>query len=123
MMLCSVFRPGIVLPALAVFFHLRGWGICFASHPHPGVLKELVEGLSYSREHKSISIHPMGIFGVEGHELVEKDMGGGRQAHGSSGMTGVCCEGGIDLYEEFQNVRDAVVTNHPSLRKTTGTRK
>ena len=52
------------------------------------------------RQDKPITIDPIWIFGVEGHELVEQDVGNGCHAHGSSGMTGVGFEGGIDLGKE-----------------------
>ena len=52
------------------------------------------------RQDETITIDPIWVLGVEGHELVEQDMGNGCHAHGSSGMTGVGFEGGIDLGEE-----------------------
>ena len=52
------------------------------------------------RQDETITIDPVWVLGVEGHELVEQDMGNGCHAHRSSGMTGVGFEGGIDLGEE-----------------------
>jgi len=49
------------------------------------------------REYKSIPVNPLWVLGVEGHEFVEEDMSGRRQAHGRSGMAGVCFERRIDL--------------------------
>lgn len=52
------------------------------------------------RQDETITIDPVWVLGVEGHELVKQDVGNGCHAHGSSGMTGVGFEGGIDLGEE-----------------------
>ena len=52
------------------------------------------------RQDETITIDPVWVLGVEIHELIEQDMGNGCHAHGSSGMTGVGFEGGIDLDEE-----------------------
>lgn len=49
------------------------------------------------REHKSISVDPIGVLGVERHEFVEENMGHRRHAHRGAGMPGVCLEGSIDL--------------------------
>ncbi len=49
------------------------------------------------REHKSVPVNPVWVLGVEGHEFVEEDVSGGREAHRRSGMTGVCFESRIDL--------------------------
>ena len=52
------------------------------------------------RQDETITIDPVWVLGVEGHELVEQDVGNGSHAHRSSGMTGVDFGGGIDLGEE-----------------------
>jgi hypothetical protein len=52
------------------------------------------------REDKSISIQPIGILGIEGHALVEENMGRRSQSHGCAGMAGIGLEGGIDLCNE-----------------------
>ena len=52
------------------------------------------------RQDETITIDPVWVLGVEGHELVEQNMSNGCHAHGSSGMTGVDFGGGIDLGEE-----------------------
>ena len=49
------------------------------------------------RENKSITIDPVGVVGVESHELVEEDVGNRCHTHGRAGMPGVGFEGGIDL--------------------------
>lgn len=46
---------------------------------------------------ETISVGPVGVLGVELHELVEEDVGSRRQAHGRTRMAGVCLGGGIDL--------------------------
>jgi hypothetical protein len=61
-------------------------------------------GTGYSRKDKTISVDPVWVFGVEGHEFVEENMGDGRHAHGSSGMTGVRCKGGIDLFSQAREL-------------------
>ena len=52
------------------------------------------------RQDETITIDPVWVLGVEVHELVEQNMGNGCHAHGSSGMTGIDFESGIDLGEE-----------------------
>lgn len=49
------------------------------------------------REYESISVDPIRVLGVEGHEFVEEDVGDGGHAHGGAGMAGVRFESGIDL--------------------------
>lgn len=49
------------------------------------------------RENKTIPVNPVGVLGVEAHELVEEDVGDGGHAHRGTGVTGVGLEGGIDL--------------------------
>jgi hypothetical protein len=51
------------------------------------------------RQDKSISVEPVWVFGVKGHEFVEKDVGHWGHAHRSARMAGVGFEGGIDLME------------------------
>ena len=51
----------------------------------------------YVREDKSVAVNPVGVLGVESHELVEHDVGNRGHAHRGTGMAGVCLEGGIDL--------------------------
>lgn len=53
--------------------------------------------VQHSREHESISVHPVGILRVKGHKLVEEDMSHRGHAHRSAGMPGVRIEGCIDL--------------------------
>lgn len=48
-------------------------------------------------EDESVSVDPVGVLGVEGHVLVEEDMGRWGQAHGGTRMARVGGEGGIDL--------------------------
>ena len=54
----------------------------------------------YLRQDETITVDPVWVFGVEGHELVEQDMGNRCHAHRSSGMTGIGFESGIDLCED-----------------------
>lgn len=58
-------------------------------------------GSVHLREDKSIAIDPVGVLGVESHELVEENVGDGCHAHGCAGMPGVGFEGGIDLHIEL----------------------
>lgn len=49
------------------------------------------------RENKSVTVGPVGVLGVELHELVEENVGHRGHAHGRTGVAGVCLCGGIDL--------------------------
>jgi len=49
------------------------------------------------REHKSVAVDPFRVLGVEGHELVEQDMGHWGHAHRGARVARVCLERGIDL--------------------------
>lgn len=49
------------------------------------------------RENKTISIQPIGVLGIEGHEFIEENVGSRSKAHGGAGMAGIGFEGGIDL--------------------------
>jgi hypothetical protein len=51
------------------------------------------------RQDKSISVEPVWILGVEGHEFVEEDVGHWGHAHRSARMARVGLEGGIDLMD------------------------
>jgi hypothetical protein len=51
----------------------------------------------YSREDESISVDPVGIAGIEGHKLVEENVGGRSQTHRGARMARVGLGGGIDL--------------------------
>lgn len=48
-------------------------------------------------EDEAIAVEPLGVLGVEGHELVEQDVGDGGHAHGRTGVARVGLERGIDL--------------------------
>lgn len=48
------------------------------------------------RENKTIPVSPVGVLGVEAHELVEEDVGNGGHAHRGTGVARVGLEGGID---------------------------
>ena len=52
------------------------------------------------RENETISIQPILVLRIEGHELIEENMGRRGQTHGRAGMTGIGFEGSIDLYHE-----------------------
>lgn len=54
------------------------------------------------REDESISIDPIRILRVEGHEFVEENVGRRSQTHGGTGMSGIRFEGGIDLVKTKQ---------------------
>lgn len=49
------------------------------------------------REHETITVDPIGVLGVEVHELVEQNVGDGGHAHGGTGVTRVGLGGGINL--------------------------
>jgi hypothetical protein len=49
------------------------------------------------RENEAVAIHPIGVLGVESHELVEKDVGHRGHAHRGARMAGVGRKRGIDL--------------------------
>ena len=60
----------------------------------------------YVREDKAVAVDPVGVLGVESHELVEQDVGHRGHAHGGTGVTGVRLEGGIDLDGELASERE-----------------
>jgi hypothetical protein len=49
------------------------------------------------RQNEAITIDPVGILGIEGHEFIEEHMGDGSKTHRSSRMTRVGFESGIRL--------------------------
>jgi hypothetical protein len=49
------------------------------------------------REDEAIAVDPVGVLGVESHELVEQDVGRRGHAHRGARVAGVGLEGGIDL--------------------------
>jgi len=49
------------------------------------------------RENEAIAVEPFGVLWVEGHELVEEDVGDGCHAHRGARMARVGLECGIDL--------------------------
>jgi hypothetical protein len=49
------------------------------------------------REDETIAVEPVGVLGVEGHELVEKDVGHRGHAHGGARVARVGSSRGIDL--------------------------
>jgi hypothetical protein len=69
----------------------KGWS------PPPSAASYFLRGLSDLREDKSISVDPVGVLRVEGHELVEQDVGNRRHAHRGARVAGVGLGGGIDL--------------------------
>ena len=48
-------------------------------------------------QHKAVSVQPIWILRVEGHEFVKEDVGDRRHAHRRTWVAGVGLEGGIDL--------------------------
>jgi hypothetical protein len=57
------------------------------------------------RENESVSVEPVGVLGVEGHELVEKNVSNRGHAHRGTGVTRVGFGGRIDLEEHLMSVR------------------
>ena len=49
------------------------------------------------RQDETITVDPVGVLWVEGHELVEEHMSDGSQAHGGARVAGIGFEGGIRL--------------------------
>jgi hypothetical protein len=49
------------------------------------------------RENETITVDPIGVLGVEVHELVEENVGNGGHAHGGTGVARVGLGGGINL--------------------------
>jgi hypothetical protein len=49
------------------------------------------------RENEAVAIHPVGVFGIESHKLVEEDVGHRGHAHRGARMAGVGLGRGIDL--------------------------
>jgi hypothetical protein len=49
------------------------------------------------RENETITVGPVGVLGVEVHELVEQNVGDGGHAHGGTGVARVGLGGGINL--------------------------
>jgi len=49
------------------------------------------------RENETIAVNPFGVLGVEGHELVKKNVGHRGHAHRGTWMARVGFDGGIDL--------------------------
>jgi hypothetical protein len=56
------------------------------------------------RENESVSVDPVGVLGVEGHELVEKNVSDRGHAHRGTGVTRVGFGGRIDLWEHLMSV-------------------
>ena len=50
------------------------------------------------RENESVSVDPVGVLGVETHELVEKNVSDRGHTHRGTGVTGVGFGGRIDLW-------------------------
>lgn len=61
-----------------------------------------------SREDKSVPVDPIGVLGVELHELVEKDMGNRGHSHGCTRVAGVRVGDRISLPQRmtYQHCRD-----------------
>jgi hypothetical protein len=64
----------------------------------------------YVREDKSVAVDPLGVLWVEGHELVEHDVGHRSHAHRGTRMAGVGLKGGIDLQKTCELVIDTLYT-------------
>jgi len=60
------------------------------------------------RENESVSVDPVGVLGVETHELVEKNVRDGGHAHGGTGVTRVGFGGRIDLWEHTMSVQSII---------------
>lgn len=60
----------------------------------------------YVREDKAIAVDPVGVLGVESHELVEQDVGHRGHAHRGAWVARVGLECGIDLKDlEYQQLK------------------
>ena len=55
------------------------------------------------RENETITVDPVGVLGVEVHELVEQNVGHGGHTHRGTGVTGVGLGGGINLERDVRN--------------------
>ena len=83
-------RDAVDLPERLEIVH----GDLVAEEVEEGILQHAAMAVG---EDKAISVGPVGVLGVEAHELIEEDMRGGSQAHGGSGMPGIGFEDRIDL--------------------------
>lgn len=59
--------------------------------------KEAQKKRSNVRENKSVAVNPIGVLWVEGHELVEENVGHRGHAHRGARMAGIGLGRGIDL--------------------------
>jgi hypothetical protein len=82
--------------------------------PPPAIAVTAIVGVekceNYVREDKSVAVDPLGVLGVESHELVPHDVGDRSHAHGRTRMAGVCLERGIDLYRPRKLAIDSLNT-------------
>lgn len=60
------------------------------------------------RENESVSVDPVGVLGVEAHELVEKNVSDRGHTHGGTGVTRVGFGGRIDLWEHLMSVQSII---------------
>lgn len=56
------------------------------------------------RENETITVEPVGVLGVEVHELVEQNVSHGGHAHGGTRVTRVGLGGGINLDESVSKL-------------------
>lgn len=71
------------------------------------VCRKRAMGRGYVREDKAVAVDPFGVLGVEGHELVEQDVGDRGHAHRGARMARVGLECGIDL-EKSSHISELV---------------
>lgn len=63
------------------------------------IIAEISEGARKNvRENKTVTVDPVGVLGIEGHELVKENMSYRCHAHRRTGVARVGRERGIDLY-------------------------
>jgi hypothetical protein len=60
------------------------------------------------RKDETIAVDPVGVLGVEGHELVEEHMADRSKPHGRSWVARVCLECGINLENRKQSAIETV---------------
>lgn len=85
--------------AVPIRSSLSGWCSCYGNPRsqvetapgHAGISEQDI------RENKTVPVNPVGVLGVEVHELVEQDVGDRGHAHRGTGVTRVGLGGGINL--------------------------
>ena len=73
---------------------------CVAEKVEEGVVEHASVAVG---KHEAVAVDPVGVLGVEGHELVEEDVGHRRHAHGRARVARVGLEGSIDLARRIES--------------------